>query len=227
MRLLIVRHGESVGNAEGLAQGHADYDLSPKGRAQTERLRERLQADGFKPTHVYSSPLRRAAETAEILAVSWNAPLVHWDDLKEYDFGILTGLTGDEFREKYPEVDLELERSRRYSGLEGAEPLAERRARGRRVVDAVLGRHGNDDVVVIVCHAGILKQVFSALLGTDRTWGFDISNTAVFDFTIDTDRRRLSDKESLANTDICHINLFNDTTHLREGPDRHAEGPAI
>ena len=220
MRLLLVRHGESVGNAEGRAQGHADFRLSARGMNQAERLREWLQADDFKPTHVYSSPLKRAAETAGILAASWDVPVVYLDDLKEYDFGILTGLTGDEFRERYPEVDLELERSRRYSGLEGAEPLAERRARGRRAVDAVLDRHGNEDVVVIVCHAGILQHILSALLGTDRTWGFDSGNTAVFDFTIDLERRRLADEESLANTAVCRINLFYDTSHLQGIPDR-------
>jgi len=225
MRLLLVRHGESIGNAEGRAQGHADYELSAKGRAQAERLRERFQAYGFKPTHVYSSPLRRAAETAEILSASWDAPLVHWDDLKEYDLGILTGLTKEEFQEKYPDVDLVLERSWRFAGLEGAEPLTERRTRGRRVVDAVLDRRGNDDVVVVVCHAGILQQIFSALLGMDRTWGFESANTAVFDFTIDMDRWWLSDMDSLANTHLCQINLFNDTSHLREGPDRQAEAP--
>ena len=215
MRIVLVRHGESVGNAEGRAQGHADFSLSARGQDQAERLRERLQADGFKPTHVYSSPLRRAAETAGVLAASWDVPVVHWGDLKEHDLGILTGLTREEFDEKHPEVDLEQETAAHFGGLEGAEPLSERRVRGKRVVKAVLGRHCNDDVVVMVCHAGILQHIVSALLGTDRTWG-----TAVFDFNIDMERRRLADEESLANTAVCRINLFYDTSHLQGIPDR-------
>jgi broad specificity phosphatase PhoE len=62
MRLILIRHGESVGNFENRLQGHTDYDLTPKGEAQARQTAERLHELGIKT--VYTSPLRRAAATA-------------------------------------------------------------------------------------------------------------------------------------------------------------------
>ena len=216
MRLVLVRHGESTGNAEGRAQGHADFELSARGRAQAEKLRERFQTEEFAPTAVYSSPLLRAAQTAEILARPWPVGVTHWDDLKEHDVGVISGLTREETEEKYPDVDFELETARQFAGIEGAEPLADRRARGNRVIDSVLDRHSNEDVVVLVTHGGILQQLFAAVMKTSRTWGLSVGNTAVFDFTIDMSRWDL-DGDNLANTAIGRIDAFNDTAHLQDG----------
>ena len=71
MRLVFVRHGETYANAEERLQGRDDTELSPAGRAQAEKLSLRFEDEGFNPTHVYSSPLRRAAHTAEILTRRW------------------------------------------------------------------------------------------------------------------------------------------------------------
>jgi broad specificity phosphatase PhoE len=68
LKLLFVRHGQSTGNVEKRMQGQGEYDLTPIGRAQATKLAHRLQSEDWHPTHVYSSPLRRALQTAEILA---------------------------------------------------------------------------------------------------------------------------------------------------------------
>ena len=104
MKLVFVRHGESVANAEGRLQGHAEFGLSEEGRAQSHRLRERFQREDFHPTHIYSSPQQRTSETARIVASYWPVPIVYWDDLKEYDIGIFSKLTWEEICAKYPEV---------------------------------------------------------------------------------------------------------------------------
>ena len=75
MRLLFVRHAESVANAEGRLAGREDYELTEPGRRQARALRDRLEAEGFRPTHLYSSPSTRAAETARIVS----GPLVPAD----------------------------------------------------------------------------------------------------------------------------------------------------
>ena len=217
LRLLFVRHAESTANAAGRIQGHADYPLSDAGRAQAEKLYQRLQHEGLAPTHVYTSPLRRASETAEILASDWTMPVTPWDDLKEYDVGLLAGLTREEAERALPDVDLDAEWARQLSGVKGAESLPERGDRGRRVADALLQRHRQGDVVVVVSHGGTIQYIIAALLGTDRIWGWSTENTAVFDFTVDLDRRQLSD-ETLMNTAVCRINRFNDASHLTLNP---------
>ena len=98
MRLLIVRHGESYANAEGLIQGQGEspkFDLSARGRAQARACGERLDREGLKPTHVYASPLSRTAETARLIVERWGMDIEYWDDLMEHDMGSASGLTLD------------------------------------------------------------------------------------------------------------------------------------
>ncbi len=66
MKLLFIRHAQSVGNQERRMQGHGDFALSKVGEQQAEKLARRLLKSG-PPSHVYSSPLKRAAQTTQIL----------------------------------------------------------------------------------------------------------------------------------------------------------------
>ncbi len=85
MRLVIVRHAQSTANAEGRWQGRSEFGLSPEGREQARRLSDRFQREGLQPTHIYSSPQKRTAETANVVARAWSVPIEFWDDLKEID----------------------------------------------------------------------------------------------------------------------------------------------
>lgn len=84
MKIYLLRHGETRYNAEKRYLGRTDVPLSPEGR---EKL---IQAD-FSPEAVYVSPLRRTAETAEILFPE--ARLIPVPDMREMDFGIFEGRT--------------------------------------------------------------------------------------------------------------------------------------
>jgi broad specificity phosphatase PhoE len=212
MRLIFVRHAETTANAEDRFQGHADFSLSARGQAQALLLQSRFLVEGLTPTHLYSSPLKRCAETAEIIASSWPA-VQYWEDLQEHDVGVLSGLTWDEAIARYPEIDRDLEVSRQFAGIEGAEPLQDRRERGRRVAEGLLARHSDGDVVVAVSHGGILQHILSGLLGADRVWGLSISNTAVFEFELDPARWSM-DGETRLTTAQNRIVRFNDAAHL-------------
>lgn len=214
LRIVLIRHGETTANAEGRMQGHADFPLSEVGRAQAERLRERLEAEGFQPTHAYTSPLLRTSQTAEVLATSWQAPVNPWEDLIEFDVGSVEGMTHEEAALSLPGVDLSSGWTPEIIALTRGEPLMARRQRGHRVAKALVGRHGAGDVVAAVTHGGIVAHVIAGLLGMDRTWGQTIGNTAVFEFVLDTERWS-QDGDSLANTQVCRIVRFNDASHLR------------
>ena len=213
MRIVFVRHAETAANAEGRLQGHAEFDLSDIGRAQAEKLYERFQKEGFQPTHVYSSPLRRTAETAQIASRSWPVSITHWNDLKEYDVGIFSGLTWDEIADKFPNVSQEFHNSKDWDFVEGAETLRERSVRAQRVVDMTIKRHTDDDVVLLFTHGGIVQYMLAALMGTDRIWGTPVGNTAVFDFTLDRERWTQGD-DGLLNNLYWRIACFNDSSHL-------------
>lgn len=67
MKLLFIRHAQSIGNQEKRMQGQVDFALSAEGESQAERLAQRLLVESWVPTYVYSSPLKRAVQTAAIL----------------------------------------------------------------------------------------------------------------------------------------------------------------
>ena len=213
MRLTFVRHGESTGNAEKRLQGRAEFELSKVGRAQARALRDRFKDEDFQPTHVYSSPQKRAAETAQIVSASWHLAISYWDDLKEQDIGVFSGLTWPEISSRYPDVAEEFDESRNWDLVEGAETLAQRRSRGGRVVEGLLDRHENDDRVLVFTHGGILQFMIANLLGTGRTWGMGAQNTGIFDFDLDLERWS-QDGDSLHNPVHWRISRFNDASHL-------------
>ena len=68
MRILLIRHGESTGNVAGRMAGHSDDGLSPQGVQQSMQLGRWLHGQSWPPSHIYTSPLRRAQETLQQLA---------------------------------------------------------------------------------------------------------------------------------------------------------------
>jgi broad specificity phosphatase PhoE len=67
LKLLFIRHAQSTGNVEKRMQGQGEFELTADGRQQAEKLAHRLFSENWHPTHVYSSPLKRTAQTTEIL----------------------------------------------------------------------------------------------------------------------------------------------------------------
>ena len=218
MNLRIVRHAESTANAEERWQGRAEFPLSQTGVRQAERLSARLEREGYTPTRIYTSPLSRALDTACIVAAGWDRAIEPWDDLVESDVGAFTGLTYAEVEERFPGVAERFGATRDLDLIEGAEPHVERTARAQRVVDRLIGDHGNADRVLVFTHGGILTHIVAQLLEMDRLWALDIRNTAVFEFVIDMDRWH---EGGLARTNLnlWRIVRFNDASHLEEVRD--------
>lgn len=144
--LLLARHGETEWNREERYQGHADPPLNDTGRAQARELAELLSAEPIEA--VYSSDLRRAAETAEIVGARLGLPVEQNPGLREIDVGSWQGLTR-------AQID-----GRPWDG-ETYEHHAERVTRALREIAA---RHPGRTVLV-VSHGGSLRRVQDAVLG--------------------------------------------------------------
>ena len=213
MNLRLIRHAESTANSVGRWQGRVDFPLSESGRLQAVRLRSRLEREEYIPTHVYTSPLSRALETAQIASSNWYSPLESWDDLTENDVGVISGLTWTEMEERFPEVARGFAATRDLGLVDGAETHDERTVRAQRVVDRLVHEHDNTDRVLVFSHGGILTHIIAGLLGADRLWSLGIRNTAVFEFSIDVDKWYL-DSRARANTNLWLIHRFNDVSHL-------------
>jgi alpha-ribazole phosphatase len=99
-KLILIRHGRTLWNSSGKFQGQSDIELSQEGISQAEKL-----AENFPVTHidrVYSSNLKRAYITGEIIAKKFNVPIIKDKRLCEVSFGSWEGLTYDEIHEKWP-----------------------------------------------------------------------------------------------------------------------------
>jgi broad specificity phosphatase PhoE len=84
-QLILVRHGETLHNVAGIAQGWADSDLSERGHEQVRRLAERLKKQ--KPDALFSSPLGRALTTATTIREALGLDITILEDLREMSYG--------------------------------------------------------------------------------------------------------------------------------------------
>ena len=150
--LLLVRHGETDWNRESRFQGHADPPLNARGREQARALAETLAADSISA--VYSSPLRRALETAEIVAQRLGVAVETVEGLREVDVGEWQGLTRDEIERRFPVAYARwLDHGRGWETGESYEEM------GERVIAALAelaSRHG-DETVLVVTHGGPVR----------------------------------------------------------------------
>jgi broad specificity phosphatase PhoE len=190
--ILLARHGETDWNRKGRFQGHADPPLNRTGRAQAVDLSVALTAKVLAA--VYSSPLRRALETAEVVAASHGLEPVPVDGLREVDVGSWSGLTRAEVEEHFPE---QFARWLEYGqGWEDGETYEEM---GRRAVAALLGLAAAHDGerVLAVTHGGPIRAAFAFADGTTyaeaRRLGPQIGNTFVAELAVaDGALRRVS-----------------------------------
>lgn len=239
LKLMLVRHGQSVGNTEGRMEGVSSTGLTPLGIQQAQQLGQHLSATGWHPTHLYCSSLQRATATLAalanglgiglpnafqvhpdrlpvadrvILTANEALPVLVLDDLREYDCGILTGLTWAEARDRYPDLCQQLETSLDWQPIPAAETPEQGQARAQHFLDYVLSHHGNGDRILAISHHWILQQIIARLLGCDRAWGFPMGHTARFEFWLDRDRWHQTGPNRL-NTELWQIKRFNDCTH--------------
>jgi broad specificity phosphatase PhoE len=160
--ILLARHGQSDWNQERRWQGHADRPLTDKGRAQAHALADRLADTELEA--VYSSDLRRARDTAEIVARTKGLELRALEDLREVDVGSWSGLTRSEAEARFPEAfALWTAGGEGWDDGETYEQLSERVV---RAIHSIAAAHP-DGRVLVVAHGGSIRAVHAAALGVD------------------------------------------------------------
>ena len=160
--LYLIRHARSTWNAEGRMQGQADPPLDETGREQARALADHLQHETFRV--IYSSPLIRARQTAEMISAPHGLPITFDDRLKERHLGEWTGLTGDEVNLRYPE---RADGNWRVAGPPGGENQDVLTARAAAVFADILAAHP-DETLAVVSHGGLLTATMGHLLGVPR-----------------------------------------------------------
>lgn len=161
--ILLARHGETDWNRERRWQGLTDVSLNESGREQARALAEKLEVVPFSA--VYASDLKRAYETALVVAERKGLAVTAMRELREVDVGSWTGLSQEEVKERFPDAYAQV-RARTGRGWEGGECYAEM---GRRVLEAMrsIAREHPRDVVLVVTHSGPIRTVRAHALGLD------------------------------------------------------------
>jgi probable phosphoglycerate mutase len=163
-RVYLVRHGATQLTAENRFAGAVGVELSDEGRAQVRRLAERLAGDELAA--IYTSPLSRTVETAEILAGPHGLAPIREDGLREISHGRWEGLTRAEVEERFPGEYETWEADPFTFAPEGGETGLAVLARALPVVRRIVVSH-EGATVLVVSHKATLRLVLASLLGMD------------------------------------------------------------
>lgn len=202
-RLLLVRHGVTAHNSAHKFLGHTDVELSEEGFRQVEKLRDRLAKEKFDV--VYSSDLKRAMSSAQVVCTGHAAEIVPCPELREINYGECESLTYGEIGKRYPALGEAISKLSPDLSFPGGESLAGFIERTIKFLDRLKG-HPSNHRVLIVSHGGAMRTLLCELLGVGqscwRTFRLDNASLSV----VDTYPQR------------AILSLLNDTSHLHEGP---------
>ncbi len=200
--IFLIRHGETKWNSLGKFQGCKDIDLADNGLVQANYLKERLES---KFDFIYTSPLKRAFETARILASESKKKLLIENDLREINFGEWEGMTVTQIKTSYPEA-FETWKTDKFEAplCGGDKSIKLASVRAANCILKIAKKH-NGNRVAIIAHGGILKAGLIGILGWDMTMYHKIvlGNTAISQVNFDEE------------FNPCLISL-NDTNHLSQ-----------
>ncbi len=160
--VVIIRHGQSQGNAEGRFGGHTDTPLSPRGRRQAQATAKALASEKFSA--IYTSDLPRAIETATPLARLTRAPLETTEALRERSVGVMEGLTFEEAAEQHPEQYQALLRRDFEHVLLGGESYRQTLDRASRKLDEAIEQHKGGRIAIFA-HTGTICILILHLMG--------------------------------------------------------------
>jgi alpha-ribazole phosphatase len=162
VELVLVRHAEAADEARGRCYGRLDVGLSAAGRTQCGGLAATLAS--LRVDAVVSSPLRRARDTASVIAEPHGLRVQVRDGLGELDFGEVEGMTYDEIAASRPQLYAQWMSAPTTVVFPGGESYAELQA---RVAEAVSALRDDFDgrTVVAVTHGGPIRAVLVDILG--------------------------------------------------------------
>lgn len=156
-QICVARHGETDWNIAGILQGWIDVEINDQGRRQAHELAAALAGSGF--SSVYSSPLSRSLETAEIISRALQlARPVCLEGLKERHFGAIQGIPKAELAELNPVLLQQILKRNPACYFEQGEPMDDF---ANRVLDAIMsiaGRHSGERVLAIT-HGWVMDVI--------------------------------------------------------------------
>lgn len=163
-RVYLIRHGETEWNREQRSQGCNDIELSDVGRLQAQALANRLKNDNIDM--FFSSSLKRAYETASLIAEDKGRDVLKHKEFIEVGMGKWEGLTWSEIKERYPDVSSIWRQSPHLARIPDAESLIKVRERSMGKLMEILNENPDKNILV-VSHGITIKTMICTIMGID------------------------------------------------------------
>ena len=212
MRLILVRHGQTDWNQQRRVQGLSNLGLNGTGKMQAEALAQALK--NVRVDAIYTSPLRRAQETASAIGRFHDIEVVTLDGLKELDVGEVDGMNYEEMKLHHSEFFTKWMADFTSVRLPGGGTVTELRDQCCAAIQDIVKKQqprveencgGEEKVVVAVTHFFPILCIVCNTLGLElsycRRLRLDVASTCTLEF----------------NTAGAALISWNDTCHLREG----------
>ncbi|MDO8537556.1 MAG: histidine phosphatase family protein [archaeon] len=162
MKIFLIRHGETTGDVEDRYGGDYDDELSSNGKIEAKELAQKLKARGIQA--IFYSPRKRAKQTVEIVNKELKVKTFEVNDLRERNnYGILTGLTKSEAKQKFPKEVEELTKYKFLHKLKGTEDYDSFK---KRVINAFEKIINSKDfgTIAIISHGGPIYMLVREVL---------------------------------------------------------------
>jgi broad specificity phosphatase PhoE len=186
VEIILARHGDTEWNVAEVFRGRIDVELNETGVKQAELLAEYL--GNLKIEAVYSSPLKRAIRTAEMVASYHQLDVEIAPGLIDFNYGKWQGLPHQEVKDKYKELYAEWIKTPHQVKMPAGESLGDVSKRAVDVVDKIVAEY--EGTVVLVSHRVVNKVLVCALLGLDNShfWNIKQDTCGITTFTYEDGR---------------------------------------
>jgi broad specificity phosphatase PhoE len=184
LKLILVRHGETHWNKDGLVQGgDSDIELNDTGLEQARKLAAFLKNESV--TVILSSPLRRAISTAEVIASYHQLPVEIDQGLKELKVGDLEGVAISNLRTTFSRFLLKWWQDGEAMKLPNGESLVDLQQRAWKVIEGLLEKH-KDGTAVVVSHyfvtLAIILKALNLPLDYFTKFKLDLGGVSILEF---------------------------------------------
>ena len=201
VKVILIRHGETDWNREQIFRGRIDVALNETGLAQAGAVQESLR--DVQIDKIYSSPLKRAFETASVLEENRGLEVEIEEGFIDIDFGEWQGLSHEKVKEKYKKpYEAWLAEPQKVVFPDG-ESLEDVDKRSMKALEKVIENHP-EETLAIVSHRVLNKVLLCAILGLELSHFWYIKQD-----TCTINRFEYKDGK-------YYLTLLNDTCHLRK-----------
>ena len=202
-QIIFLRHGQATNNTKRILSGRTPgVPLTDVGIKQAEQTAELLE--NMNISAIYSSPIQRAKHTAEIVGKHNSVDVTIDDRLIELDMGKFTGVSYDEIFTSHGNIFMKFYNDELEIAHNGVETFADVKKRVLGIVNHVLEKHP-DENVVLVTHMDPIKAMLSTIIDLSPTNLFEliIANASLNIF------REQDHKFSLSGINVMHLSRFN------------------